>query len=1128
MTVIADDYLDSPLTTGKLAIGSSVNATLARPDDSDWFAVELLANTDYMFAISTAAPVQGSYQSDWLSVNNAAGQLLLYSDLATSTYNPVIDFRPTVAGTYYVAATVQADLGPAAIAYSVSAAVRTGADDFAAGAVGAGVLRPDGTATGVFEVAGDRDWFKFHADAGVHYGFYSITTSSGGVPAGFVPATSFNIVDASGARLSWSGAFDAIVSGDYYVEATGMAAGSYAFGSTAIADDYPAGNLGAGTLAAGGSVSGLMQYPGDHDRFTVTLEAHQYYSFTLSASRLNAQTLYMIGLDGEAVVGGYTYSSNAAPTFSFYASVAGDYHLDVSQSTFHGDTVVAVPYTISASTGRADDVGDTPATATMLAVGGVAHAAVQGRSDIDMFKTTLVTGVSYAFALTPDVASAQGLTLSFLGADGSVIEAVPAEQIGNATFTPTHSGDYIAAVGASGAVAASVPYVLALTQPLDDFGASAATAGRVAIGASVGGVLEAGGGDSDWFAVTLVAGTTYWFTLGGGATSAYALLRLLDANGVALAPAGAASAAPAAGTVPFVPVSDGTYYIEVSSPSHGSGAYTIAAAVGQRDDYGNTPAGAGQVTPTAPATGKFELATDTDMFRISVVAGVVYGLDPGASQFSGAINLIDSTGVAIRTMEYGGAQVLFTATATGNAYITLAANSPASYTLKETVYGVDDYGADAASAGVLAPGTTVRGAVNYPGDVDWFRVHLDSGVSYAFQLLGAAEGAGTIDASRANFAVVNSYGGTPAGALGTLSGAIDVRLGFTPATTADYYLNIGYASSSSATGAYTVKTFQLSGDTIGPALVSQSLAAGATGVSLTAKAFSFTFSEPITIDKNAITIKDAAGNSVALEVGATLVDNTTLSLRANANFAPGTYTLSIPHAAVHDLAGNAYSGPETISFSTALPVATGTSGNDLIVAAGGAAGLHIDGGAGIDTVFYPQSSSYYAIVHAGSTLTLTDKFTGRVDTLVNVERVVFDGPSSNYTRYTAYDVDGNGGQAYRLYQAAFHRTPDAGGVGYWIAQLDNGASLRDVAQQFVGSAEFTALYGAAPSDNAYITALYSNVLHRAPDAAGFAYWGGAMHNGGTRADVLQQFSESAENQIALVAVISNGFSYTLY
>jgi hypothetical protein len=143
-----------------------------------------------------------------------------------------------------------------------------------------------------------------------------------------------------------------------------------------------------------------------------------------------------------------------------------------------------------------------------------------------------------------------------------------------------------------------------------------------------------------------------------------------------------------------------------------------------------------------------------------------------------------------------------------------------------------------------------------------------------------------------------------------------------------------------------------------------------------------------------------------------------------------------------------------------------------------------------------------------------------VDTLVDVERVEFADLA------VAFDTEGAAGQAYRLYQAAFDRAPDLPGLGLWIAQLDRGMSLGTVANYFVGSPEFQALYGARIDYASFVTGLYANVLHRAPDAAGFAHWMDRLASGiDTPAGVLVGFSESAENYAQLIGTMENGMVY---
>jgi hypothetical protein len=94
------------------------------------------------------------------------------------------------------------------------------------------------------------------------------------------------------------------------------------------------------------------------------------------------------------------------------------------------------------------------------------------------------------------------------------------------------------------------------------------------------------------------------------------------------------------------------------------------------------------------------------------------------------------------------------------------------------------------------------------------------------------------------------------------------------------------------------------------------------------------------------------------------------------------------------------------------------------------------------------------------------------DTLVNIERLVFtDGT-------LAFDTDGIAGQAYRIYKAAFNRTPDNDGLKFWIGELDKGMSLLQAASGFVGSAEFNSAYGGATNNLGIVQKFYQNVLGR--------------------------------------------------
>ncbi|MFZ6780340.1 DUF4214 domain-containing protein [Undibacterium sp. Ji83W] len=205
---------------------------------------------------------------------------------------------------------------------------------------------------------------------------------------------------------------------------------------------------------------------------------------------------------------------------------------------------------------------------------------------------------------------------------------------------------------------------------------------------------------------------------------------------------------------------------------------------------------------------------------------------------------------------------------------------------------------------------------------------------------------------------------------------------------------------------------------------------------------------------------------------------------------------------------------------------TGSAVNDLFALGSGSDTY--DGGAGTDTVLMNIASSYFSVnlTKNGMVTTIVAPGTavnGLTDTFTNIERLQFTDKT------LAIDIDGNAGQAYRLYQAAFNRIPDKAGLGYWIGQLDSGAeTLNHAAAGFVNSVEFKKLYGDNITDNAFMTALYNNVLHRNPDQAGFDYWNGRIKDGMTRPDILASFSESAENFAQVIGQISHGIEFIPY
>lgn len=182
----------------------------------------------------------------------------------------------------------------------------------------------------------------------------------------------------------------------------------------------------------------------------------------------------------------------------------------------------------------------------------------------------------------------------------------------------------------------------------------------------------------------------------------------------------------------------------------------------------------------------------------------------------------------------------------------------------------------------------------------------------------------------------------------------------------------------------------------------------------------------------------------------------------------------------------------------------------------------IDGGLGMDLSTYSQSlSTYHITANTDGSFNIHGNTID--DTLVNIERLAFSDKN------IALDIDGIAGKAYRIYQAAFDRTPDKEGLGYWISEMDKGMSLEGVSNSFIHSQEFQGLYGTNPTNEAFVTLLYNNVLNRNPDAEGMAYWLNEFNTGIIdKVGALASFSESSENINNVADVIANGIEYVPY
>jgi hypothetical protein len=185
---------------------------------------------------------------------------------------------------------------------------------------------------------------------------------------------------------------------------------------------------------------------------------------------------------------------------------------------------------------------------------------------------------------------------------------------------------------------------------------------------------------------------------------------------------------------------------------------------------------------------------------------------------------------------------------------------------------------------------------------------------------------------------------------------------------------------------------------------------------------------------------------------------------------------------------------------------------------GGLGDDSINGGAGLDFVSIGVPRYLMTLARTAEGFSLNDGTS--TDQLVNIERIAYSGGN------IALDIDGAGGQAYRLYNAVLGRTPDAAGLGFWLSNLDKGVSLSEVAGSMMTGDEFVKNFGANLSNQQLVQTLYQNILDRTPEQEGMAYWLKALDDGSiSQSQALAFISESTENKVSVDATIANGFMY---
>ena len=270
----------------------------------------------------------------------------------------------------------------------------------------------------------------------------------------------------------------------------------------------------------------------------------------------------------------------------------------------------------------------------------------------------------------------------------------------------------------------------------DDHGNDIDDATAIRVGADVEGVIDYQG-DSDYFRFTAEEGEFYQVDVALGSLPD-SVLTLLGPDRWELAYNDDHGDSLASRVVWEAPES-GDYYLVVEAAGFDAGSYTLTISHSTIvDDHGNDIDDATVAAVGADVEGVIDYQGDSDYFRFTVEEGQFYQVDVALGTLRDSVLMLlgpDRWELAYND-DHGdslASRVVWEAPASGDYYLAVASAGfdAGSYTLTvshSTI--VDDHGNDIDDATVAAVGADVEGALDYDGDIDFFRFQAEQGQSY--------------------------------------------------------------------------------------------------------------------------------------------------------------------------------------------------------------------------------------------------------------------------------------------------------------------------------------------------------------------------------------------------------------
>ena len=390
-----------------------------------------------------------------------------------------------------------------------------------------------------------------------------------------------------------------------------------------------------------------------------------------------------------------------------------------------------------------DDHGNDIDDATVAAVGADVEGVIDYQGDSDYFRFTVEEGQFYQVDVA--LGTLRDSVLMLLGPDRW--ELAYNDDHGDSlasrvVWEAPASGDYYLVVEAAGFDAGSYTLTVSQSTIVDDHGNDIDDATVAAVGADVEGALDYDG-DIDFFRFQAERGQSYQIDVALG-TLDDSIVDLYDV-GWSFLDSNDDYGDTYASRLYWEAPSSGERYVAVKG--YGTGTYTLTVSLSDLvDDHANSEERATEIRVGTEVRGAVGSRDDIDYFHFKALRGEIYRIYVARGTLDDSrVSLHDTDGSWLgSSLDRGGAfadGLYWEAPSNGKRYVRVTGVfGIGSYTLTVSLADpIDDHGNSGGRATMITglvdeEGADVRGALDYDGDIDYFRFYASRGYSYQIEV----------------------------------------------------------------------------------------------------------------------------------------------------------------------------------------------------------------------------------------------------------------------------------------------------------------------------------------------------------------------------------------------------------